>query len=118
MSRFFAMVRRELKSVTKEKTIVLAIVIQLFVASFSSVIVTGLMAFYDPDSIGQSARTAVTVGVVDQSGGPLSGILRDRNLRVRTLPDTQVFSTTNRPRQNGSRKARIINVLLLDFRRA
>lgn len=96
MSRFFAMVRRELKSVTKEKTIMLAIVIQLFVASFSSVIVTGLMAFYDPDSIGQSARMAVKVGVVDQSGGPLPGILRDGNLRVRTLPDTTTAETAFR----------------------
>jgi len=87
MNRFLAMVRRELKSVTREKTIMLAIVIQLFVASFSSVIVTGLMAFYDPDSIGHTTKTSVTVGVVDQTGGPLERILREGRLRTRPLPD-------------------------------
>lgn len=87
MNRFFAMVRRELKSITKEKTIILAIVIQLFIASFSSVIVTGLMAFYDPDSIGQSTKMTVTVGVVDQTDGPLVGILKKESLRVKSLPD-------------------------------
>jgi len=87
MNKFLAMVRRELKSVTKEKTIMLAIVIQLFIASFSSVIVTGLMAFYDPDSIGQSTSMTVRVGVVDQTSGPLMGILEEKNLRVKTLPD-------------------------------
>jgi ABC-type Na+ efflux pump permease subunit len=87
MNRFFAMVRRELKSVTKEKTIMLAILIQLIIASFSSVIVTGLMAFYDPDSIGQSTKMTVTAGVVDQTDGPLVGILREESLRVKLLPD-------------------------------
>jgi len=89
MSRFVAMVRRELRSVTQEKTIVLAVVIQLLVASFSSVIVTGLMAFYDPDSIGQTTRMTVTVGLVDHSGGPLAGILRDARLKVKQLPDAE-----------------------------
>jgi len=88
MNRFFAMVKRELKSITREKTIMLAIVIQLFIASFSSVIVTGLMAFYDPDSIGQTSKIAMTVGVVDQTGGPLVSILKQENIRVRSLPDT------------------------------
>ena len=87
MNRFFAMVRRELKSVTREKTIMMAIAIQLFIASFSSVIVTGLMAFYDPDSIGQTTKTSVRVGVVDQTGGPLQRILIDGRLRVEPLPD-------------------------------
>ena len=88
MNRFFTMVKRELKSITREKTIMLAIVIQLFIASFSSVIVTGLMAFYDPGSIGQTSKMAVIVGVVDQTGGPLVPILKQENLRVRSLPDT------------------------------
>ncbi len=85
MNSFFVLVGRELRSITREKTIILAIVIQLFIASFSSVIVTGLMAFYDPASIGQNAGGAVTFGVVDESGGPLTVILKARQLRVKRM---------------------------------
>ncbi len=85
MNSFFVLVGRELRSLTREKTIILAIVIQLFIASFSSVIVTGLMAFYDPGSIGENAGGAVTIGVVDDSGGPLTVILRERQLNVKRM---------------------------------
>ena len=43
--------RRELASLSREKTIVLAILIQLFVAAFSSFLVVGLTSLYDPSSI-------------------------------------------------------------------
>lgn len=82
MSRFFTLVKRELKSITREKTIVLAIIIQLFIASFSSIIVIGLMSFYDPDSIGQNTRITIKVGIVGDTSSPLVGFLRDRNIRV------------------------------------
>ena len=82
MSTFFALVKRELKSLAREKTIVLAIVIQLFIASFSSIIVIGLMSFYDPGSIGQNARLTVRVGIIGDTDGPLAGFLRERNLAV------------------------------------
>jgi ABC-type Na+ efflux pump permease subunit len=42
---------RELASLRTEKTIVLAIVIQLFVAGFSSFLVVGLVSMYDPGSV-------------------------------------------------------------------
>jgi ABC-2 type transport system permease protein len=42
---------RELASLRSEKTIVLAIVIQLFVAGFSSFLVVGLVSMYDPGSV-------------------------------------------------------------------
>jgi ABC-type Na+ efflux pump permease subunit len=82
MSRFLMMVKRELKSLTREKTIMLAIIIQLFLASFSSVIVIGLMSFLDPASIGQHTRVNVDVGIVDDTQSPLIRFLRDRNLKV------------------------------------
>ncbi len=40
---------REIRSLLSEKTIVLAIVIQLFVAGFSSFLVVGLVSLYSPD---------------------------------------------------------------------
>lgn len=86
MSAFYAMVKKELRSVRREKTIMIAVVIQLLIASFSSAIVTGLMAYYDPDSIGYNARVGIKVGVVGDGGSPLVGYLYDRNVEVATLP--------------------------------
>jgi ABC-type Na+ efflux pump permease subunit len=40
--------KRELRSLRSEKTIVLALAIQLFVAAFSSFLVVGLVSLYDP----------------------------------------------------------------------
>ena len=82
MSAFYAMVKKELRSVTKEKTIMIAIVIQLFIASFSSVILIGLLSFYDPDSIGLYARANIKVGVLGNAGSPLVRFLQDRRVKV------------------------------------
>jgi ABC-type Na+ efflux pump permease subunit len=46
-----AIAGRELSSLKREKTIVLALLIQLFVAAFSSFLVVGLTSLYDPGSI-------------------------------------------------------------------
>ncbi|HTY92057.1 MAG TPA: ABC transporter permease [Methanocella sp.] len=75
-----AIFKKELISVMKEKTIVLAILIQLLIASFSSVILIGLMSYYDPESIGQNSALHLTAGVVGES--PLSGYLRDAGIAV------------------------------------
>jgi len=82
MSPFLAIVRKELRSVTKEKTIMIAIAIQLFIASFSSAILIGMLSFYDPDSIGLNARISIDVGVIGDAGSPLIGFLRHRNAKV------------------------------------
>ena len=44
--------RRELASLGEEKTIVLALVLQLFIAAFSSFLVVGLVSLYDPGQVG------------------------------------------------------------------
>jgi ABC-type Na+ efflux pump permease subunit len=51
--------RRDLSALSREKTIVLALLIQLFVAAFSSFLVVGLTSLYSPDSV----SAEVTVGV-------------------------------------------------------
>lgn len=84
MAGFYAIVNKEIASVLKEKTIVLAIIIQLLIAAFSSVILIGLMSFYDPSSIGQNTNLHFNVGIVDQSGGPLASYLSDAGLNVST----------------------------------
>ncbi|WP_117364604.1 ABC transporter permease [Natrarchaeobaculum sulfurireducens] len=56
-----AVVRRELRSLRSEKTIVLAIAIQLFIAAFSSFLVVGLVTMYDPSGVdGHEMEVAVT----------------------------------------------------------
>ncbi|MGM0590247.1 MAG: ABC transporter permease [Halobacteriota archaeon] len=53
--------RREWQVLTAEKTIVLALLIQLFVAAFSSFLVVGLVSLYDPASVdGYQVEVAVT----------------------------------------------------------
>jgi len=51
---------RDLASLKREKTIVLALLIQLFVAAFSSFLVVGLTSLYDPGSVGDAE---IAVGV-------------------------------------------------------
>jgi ABC-2 type transport system permease protein len=87
MSTFFAMVRRELKSVKKEKTIMIAILIQLFIASFSSVIAVGLMSLYDPDTIGQNTQITVRAGIVGDTRSQLADFLMSKNVRVTAFGD-------------------------------
>jgi ABC-2 type transport system permease protein len=82
MSAFYAIVKKELRSVSRDKTIMIAIIIQLFIASFSSVILTGLMSFYDPESIGSNAGFSIRVGVIGDANSSLVGFLEDRKLGV------------------------------------
>ncbi len=51
----------------KEKTIMFAILIQLFIASFSSVILLGIMVYYDPGSIGQNRQVGTQCGRARES---------------------------------------------------
>lgn len=52
--------RRDVSSLSREKTIVLALLIQLFVAAFSSFLVVGLTSLYSPGSV---SAGEVVVGV-------------------------------------------------------
>jgi ABC-type Na+ efflux pump permease subunit len=52
--------RREFGSLSREKTIVLAILIQLVIAGFSSFLVVGLTSLYDPDAASETIEVAVT----------------------------------------------------------
>jgi ABC-2 type transport system permease protein len=89
MSGFLALLKRELKSITREKTIMFAIIVQFFIASFSSIIMVGIMAFYDPSSIGDTTRVTIRVGVVasGENAEPLLNYMDDRNIRLRLYSD-------------------------------
>ncbi|WP_435360251.1 ABC transporter permease [Haloarchaeobius sp. DFWS5] len=61
------MAKREIASLRSEKTIVLALLIQLFVATFSSFLVVGLVSLYDPGSVeGYELDMAVTGNASDE----------------------------------------------------
>ncbi len=71
---------REISALSREKTIVLALAIQLFIAAFSSFLVVGLTSLYDPSAEGGE----IAVGV--------SGEERDKLIRV--AEETQGVSPT------------------------
>jgi len=54
--------RRELGSLRKEKTIVLALALQLFIAAFSSFLVVGLVSLYDPGQVGGAEVDVAVTG--------------------------------------------------------
>ncbi|MFA4837740.1 MAG: ABC transporter permease, partial [Dehalococcoidia bacterium] len=78
MSRFFVLVRKELKSIRNEKTIMFAIMIQFLIASCSSIMLVGVMAFYDPSSIGENTNAHINVGVVGDMSSPIVSFMMDR----------------------------------------
>jgi len=67
-----AIAKRELAALRSEKTIVLALLIQLFVASFSSFLVVGLVSLYDPGA-GQDYRLGV--GVTGDGSDEVAAVL-------------------------------------------
>jgi len=66
-SQRLTIAKRELWVLGREKTIVLALVIQLFVAGFSGFLVVGLVSLYDPGSVeGYGIEAAVTGEASDE----------------------------------------------------
>jgi ABC-type Na+ efflux pump permease subunit len=59
--------RRELSSLSREKTIVLALLIQLVIAGFSSFLVVGLTSLYDPGAVdGETTTVGISGGAGDR----------------------------------------------------
>ncbi|MFB6173488.1 MAG: ABC transporter permease [Halobacteriales archaeon] len=76
--------KRDVASLSREKTIVLAILIQLFVAAFSSFLVVGLTSLYSPGSV---SAGEVVVGVAGEHDDALVQAAEDQQgLRALTYP--------------------------------
>jgi len=73
-SRRLRVARRELASLRSEKTIVLALLIQVFVAAFSSFLVVGLVSLYDP---GATDGFDVEVAVAGDDADRLAAVVED-----------------------------------------
>jgi len=96
---FWAIVKKELRSVSREKTIIIAISIQLVIASLSSVVLIGLLSFYDPEAISTAVRATIHVGVLGDSDSALLNVLRERRIRPTYFADT---ATAERAFQAGA----------------
>ncbi|MDY6776446.1 MAG: ABC transporter permease [Halobacteria archaeon] len=70
--------RRELSSLRSEKTVVLALMIQLFIAAFSSFLVVGLVSMYSPDAVGDSGFT-VDFGVTGDAADDVARAIDDED---------------------------------------
>jgi ABC-2 type transport system permease protein len=82
MIPFLAVVKKELGSVIRDRTIVIAILIQLFIASFSSALLLGMLSLYDSDTIMKYGGAQIKIGMVGASENPLGSFISARGLQV------------------------------------
>jgi ABC-type Na+ efflux pump permease subunit len=91
MLPFLAVVKKELVSVIRDRTIIISLLIQLFIASFSSALLLGMLSLYDSDTIMKFSGSGIKIAMVG-SEGPLSSFVRQRGLAVvpfATLSDAE-----------------------------
>ncbi|WP_135826243.1 ABC transporter permease [Halorussus ruber] len=77
MGKRLTVAKRELASLRSEKTIVLAILIQLFVAAFSSFLAVGLVSLYDPGSV--SNQFVVEFGVTGEAREDIVPVIEEQD---------------------------------------
>lgn len=82
MTPFWAVVKRELWTVIRDRTIVIAILIQFFIASFSSGLFLGMLQLYDVDTILRYSGGAIRIGVVDAVDNQLGGLIAEHGMTV------------------------------------
>lgn len=82
MIPFLAVVKKELESVVRDRTILIAILLQLFIASFSSGLLLSMLSLYDPDTILRFSGSRIRIGVIGAADQPLDIFLANRGLTV------------------------------------
>ncbi|MDI6719191.1 MAG: ABC transporter permease [Methanomicrobiales archaeon] len=75
-------VRKELRGLYSEKTIILAIFLQLFVAMFSAFLMVGLTAMYDPAAISRFSTAEYGVGYAGSDSALLEYLEESPDFRV------------------------------------
>ncbi|NUB91819.1 ABC transporter permease [Haloterrigena sp. SYSU A121-1] len=85
----WAVARRELGSLRSEKTIVLALAIQLVIAAFSSFLVVGLVSLYDPSSVGDSDNRVAITGADEADIERLSQLATEQDGLEPTAADSR-----------------------------
>jgi ABC-type Na+ efflux pump permease subunit len=102
--------RRELGSLSREKTIVLALLIQLVIAAFSSFLVVGLTSLYEPGAAEDDVVVGVTGEEADRlvvAAAPVEGLeaRQYREADVRTAFDRNEIQAIARVERRGGRIA-------------
>jgi len=77
--------KKELSGLVSEKTIVLAILLQVFIAMFSSFLLVGLASMYNPDAISQYSQFRYPIGYVGEETLLLEHLEGDKDLVVFNL---------------------------------
>lgn len=82
MTPFWAIVKRELWTVIRDRTILISILIQFFIASFSSGLFLGMLQLYDVDTILRYSGGAIRIGVVHATENPLAVLMTKHGMTV------------------------------------
>ncbi len=82
MNSFLVVVKKEIGSVLRDGTIIIAVLIQLFIASFSSALLLGMLSLYDADTILKFGGAGIKIGVVSAPDDLLGSMMSERGLKV------------------------------------
>ena len=74
--------KKEFRGLFNERTILLAVLLQLFIALFSSFLMVGLTSMYDPSSLSQYSRYRYSVGYAGNDSQVLNYLQSSRDFRV------------------------------------
>ena len=74
--------KKEFRGLFNEKTILLAVLLQLFIALFSSFLMVGLTSMYDPSSLSQYSRFRYNVAYAGNDSPVLDSLTSSRDFRV------------------------------------
>ncbi len=77
--------KKEMGSLINEKTLVLAIIVQLMIASFSSLLIIGLASFFDPSALDKYSENRANVGIVGD--GELRQFIEKSNIKLHYYRD-------------------------------
>lgn len=85
--RRLVVARRELAALRSEKTVVLALLVQLVVAGFSGFLVVGLTSLYSPGSVSGGGVSVAVTG--DAAGEALAAAAEVDGMRARRVPSRE-----------------------------
>jgi ABC-2 type transport system permease protein len=74
--------KKEFRGLFNERTILLAVLLQLFIALFSSFLMVGLTSMYDPSSLSQYSRYRYSVAYAGNDSSVLTYLESSRDFRV------------------------------------
>ncbi len=75
-------VKKEFSGLLNERTILLAVLLQLFIALFSSFLMVGLTSMYDPSSLSKYSRFRYNIAYTGTDSGLNDYLIQSRDFRV------------------------------------